>query len=601
MISTRALFALAVACFTLDRPGRAAQPIDYILPDARESRPEPAVIVGAEAAPGADDVVAYRSFDGHDYTLNRIRGKQIDVLLPDSWFGADLITPVLGRRLVDKLDILYSEYQETLGAEPPGPAKTSVAFVTTCGYGCGYVGYKGVEIAPDTGAQGYILPYLKQDILQGVFHHEFAHNFDLYNNYLHYEGGDFAHAWTEYFHDFGGTIYNQSGSESSTADEARIREHTMLFEKYIKDPKQTWQTCFKVTASPLCPHPNDVWAGTLVHFGAMHGDQAVIRYFAYLKQVRDANTPAAATVEERTDLYLRALSEAVQQNTACYADAWRWYISPALRAELTAKFGATAPACLDVDGDTRQPVIDDCNDGNAAISGKAKEVAGNQIDDDCDFRVDEKESKEAADFPSNLALTLPAQVVARLGNTADRDSFEVNFPKTTWIYTKLCSSSTFSGWLSIDKGSQTHYHFTWAENCGNGGFGEYHQIPAGKRRFEVFRYDKPGPYTFELLPGIAWPPTGWTTLKPAVVQGAQIVLKAPTAVGARFATTPTHVRFWVSGFGVVGERPYKPTTAFRWTPPTPIPAGTTYRAQALTNGVPSSAYSQAAVVPPSSL
>ena len=45
MISTRALFALAVACFTLDRPGRAAQPIDYILPDARESRPEPAALM----------------------------------------------------------------------------------------------------------------------------------------------------------------------------------------------------------------------------------------------------------------------------------------------------------------------------------------------------------------------------------------------------------------------------------------------------------------------------------------------------------------------------------------------------------------------------
>lgn len=51
--------------------------------------------------------VNYRSFAGVNYTLKAFQGRYVAVLLPDSWLGADKLTPDLVRVFVDRADLLY--------------------------------------------------------------------------------------------------------------------------------------------------------------------------------------------------------------------------------------------------------------------------------------------------------------------------------------------------------------------------------------------------------------------------------------------------------------------------------------------------------------
>ena len=69
---------------------------------------------------------------------------------------------------------------------------------------------------------------------------------------------------------------------------------------------------------------------------------------------------------------------------------------PALRdalqseiADLDSRLEALEGQFVDDDGDTFSEVQNDCDDDDAAVNPLATEVAGNEIDDDCDHLIDE--------------------------------------------------------------------------------------------------------------------------------------------------------------------------------------------------------------------
>jgi Ca-dependent carbohydrate-binding module xylan-binding/Putative metal-binding motif len=87
----------------------------------------------------------------------------------------------------------------------------------------------------------------------------------------------------------------------------------------------------------------------------------------------------------------------------------------------------------------------------------------------------------------------------------------------------------------------------------------------------------------------AVPLAPWAELAPAAKQGNNFMLRATTLTldAPIVSETPTKIRFWVTGVGVVGTIPYTQDAFYLWTPPANLAAGTYgYRAQLMTDTKP---------------
>ena len=95
-------------------------------------------------------IVPYRSFDGVDYQREAWLGEHIALLIPPE---ADVDEATMAQ-LLAALDAGYEYYAHITGREPVPyrtvEGRTSIAVVdATCGAGCGYLGFTGIEFLPD--------------------------------------------------------------------------------------------------------------------------------------------------------------------------------------------------------------------------------------------------------------------------------------------------------------------------------------------------------------------------------------------------------------------------------------------------------------------
>ncbi len=175
---------------------------DYLVPgggayqewEAANSGPVGAGKAGARAISGDGAAVTYTAFNSTAYTnLVEYRGKYTRLLLNSLWMTTT--TEAQRIQFLDYADKVYSDYRRMIGKDPSGSGLLSIATVTTCGYGCGYVGAKGIELDPAAGLRDDILGSLAENGSSGVLTHEFAHNFDVFHNHMSY-WSDWGHAWT---------------------------------------------------------------------------------------------------------------------------------------------------------------------------------------------------------------------------------------------------------------------------------------------------------------------------------------------------------------------------------------------------------------------
>src|SRR6185436_5546248 len=115
----------------------------------------------------------------------------------------------------------------------------------TCGWGCGYVGYKGVEIIDNSDARTSVIDDLNAGMLPSVIVHEMNHNFDLYNSILNYLP-DHVHAWTS-FMDYYIRVYTRMGNVDQTPEMVQTEALDRFYRPYINDPASTWATCVRET------------------------------------------------------------------------------------------------------------------------------------------------------------------------------------------------------------------------------------------------------------------------------------------------------------------------------------------------------------------
>lgn len=582
---------LAFASARLDAvPYELGRESDYKFPPKDLSRQaEPVRVIPGPAFAGGE-LVEYQAIDGTWHTLTRFRGRHVAVLLPDSWMGEGKLDEPLIEVFVDRSDLLYETFRELVGGEPGPDGLLNIAVVPTCGFGCGWVGTKGLEVASDEEALGRVRPELAAGHTPEVISHEMAHNFDIYNAYLGY-WGDFAHAWTWLFQTYT-YVYSREGSAERSPEDVFRQSLRLTFERYMAS-SSTWESCLR---DGLCPFRNEAWAGTLWRMARLHGPDAIKGYTRFVGAYRSSH-PEPPSAEAKNDLHVEAMAAGVSLNLGCYVDAWRWHASAALRARMESDHGPGNAFCEDLDADSFSPLTGDCDDEDPGVRPGASEVLDG-LDGDCDGLVDDLSTAEPSggDFPPLQPVAYPAEITGRITDQ-DSDGFRFNVPSARQVRIELCSEPDFLGWLFFYNrdGSWRGYQYTGSVP-GECSSRRYELDNGGEWRFSVDLnvISQPGRYRVRLFEPDPLPAPPWAlTASRALCDGSYLFTSAAEGGGPAAAG----VRFWVSGIGFVGEAPYAPLSGVRWTPPGGFdPAAHKLRAQALSGANPATAFTVLAPV-----
>lgn len=568
-------------------PGEAPASGRFVLGPRRPAKP--AGVAGADTSPCIDcaETVTYTAFDGAVYQLQAFRGKNVALLLPDSWLGAAGLTADERRDLLDRSDWFYEHYKELMQAEPAGSGLLTIAGVpVTCGGGCGLVGAKGIEFAADPGNFNFMRPEIAADKVPGVIVHEMSHNFDIHSSYLSYLP-EHGHAWTTFMGEYS-AVYARLGMKDFSPADLEDYEVRKWYRPYYQDPTADWAECVR---DGLCEgrgiYRNDAWGGITQRFAQIHGPEAVRGAMAFLNAY-EQTYPEPSGAEAREDLHIEAMAAGAGLDLGCYVDTWRWNASPALRARMTSTYGAINPYCADADADGFSVLAGDCNDGSSAVHPGATETV-NGVDDDCDGQVDDLLAAEpvAGDFPNPTSLSFPAQVRGLI-TAGDGDFFLVTLPSTPGphaVEINLCSEPDFQGWLFVydQGGNWLDYQFVPKGQCS----AKTYALTGGltwRIGVELNTESLPGAYHMVVATKRPWPAT-WGSAEP-VTCASGYRLRSTTQSLSGALTAPDRVRFWVSGVGFVGSTAYASSAASSWLPAQIRETTQGYRAELLAGPTP---------------
>jgi len=398
----------------------------------------------------------YTSFAGTTFNLTAYDGIRVRFALPDSWIQPEGLTTIQLRRLIELTDLTYTLLQEITAGEPQGTGLLTIAVIPT-GNLAGHAGsnFKGIELSESE--LGSTIQNLNNDLTSPVLLHELSHNFELWILYLSLGYPDSSHAWTSFLIPFF-QYYSRAGTLQSDADsllQKKLTEYTLDWDS----TGATWADCVK--NGNHCPNisANNAWAGLLLRYTKLHGVEAILKAFRYLRDYA-ATHPATGpnptnpqTTDARNDLLIEALAEGAQQNLLCEVDTWHWSVSSEARMRINQRFPAPNFFCIDADRDGFSPLMKDADDSNPQIKPTATETI-NMIDDDGNGIIDDLLLTEQTDFPSTTLSAPTISVPSRIQGTAmpsDIDTIIINssdsLPRRLRV--NLQSPNTFVGFIQL--------------------------------------------------------------------------------------------------------------------------------------------------------
>lgn len=527
----------------------------------------------------SDRVGSYNDFNGNRHYLEELRGKYTRLLLTKE----DLNTMSLpqARELLDQQDILYAQLKELTGGEPAGDGLLTVAFVETCGAGCGNVGAKGVEIDPDFASKSTAETY---DFVA----HEMTHNFDTLGAYF-FCGNDTSHSWTAWIQNYLDVATLHSSGARSPEKYQAFRVKELFTHPYLSVAGHSWDTCVKSNAYCGGLDTHLIQAGFCHKVAALHGVAAVQRALGFIRTaiVSRNLSPNAMSPEQRNDLMLEAFSFGAQTNLTCYADSWNWAISSTLRNNLATLYGNNNTLCADADGDGFSIIQGDPNDSNPAVHPGAVETVNGQ-DDDGNGVVDELALSEGAGFPnspaSSLAVTPPIRIQGN-GSTANADFFHLDLTNQTSVELEITSLDGGSGWFRIDASNGIRKFEDFIPQTGK----LIGAVSLDRGRYEFHIDVNSGRYDALISTSPAWPPYDFAP-KPQQISTNQWLLTAVAIPSNLTNRTDVSLRLWVSNQGWIATNIVTSTNlnsvSLTWATPTNFNAySDTFRCQFFTNNI----------------
>lgn len=522
----------------------------------------PATGLPVVATPRWGERVPYRSFDGFDYTVTAFPGVHVEVLLSDSWVsGPQALTDEEIRRLVTRADLLYETYRDLTASEPQGEGPLRIAMVPIdAAVGYGWRGTRGIEIHEST-----LMHYreaMASDTSSALLSHEMAHNFDRTSN-SYAIGADRLHAWTSLVQHLA-LIYEKGVPvDPSEALEDAI-DALMYPPEWLADPRYSFEACAALDNDCGTPRINAMFAYLGLRALQLHGIERAPRLLDALThwQERFGETYDARSA---ADIYIEILSETIDRDASCYADAWKWYASPALRQRLASRYGPNT-FCADADGDGWTRLTGDPDDADPSSHPTAAEVPDGR-DNDADGVIDNASFVEGVDagFGADLPVTPPVVLDGAIDHLQVGDSFRFSTLTAQRFILTASRRGVFEGSVRlfrIDAGREIFVEGVTL--AAHGPTRRIWQLTPGHYRMFVSG-TVPGAYRLALRPAQEWP-IAWGTVAPPEIADGRARLAVETN-GLRVSQVPTHVVFWVEGIGEVAKLPWKPRVEFDWTIP----------------------------------
>ncbi len=535
------------------------------------------------------EVVNYVSFKGNTYSLTEFRGKNVSILLPDSWVTG--LSLEERRTLLDRTDLLYEHFKNLVGEEPLGSDLLRIAFVMdSCGWGCGYIGSKGVEVLDADWSLAIAKAALQSGHVPEVISHEMSHNFDVYFNYLSYLR-EHAHAWTAFLDDYI-QVFSQQGYLEKSPTTVLNKNVMQRWDQYLNSPGATWQN-FVRDGDPNLERTHLAWGGLNLRFAQLNGPAAMRAAMQFLHNYK-VQTPFTqlTTPEEKEDLRMQSLASGAELNISCFADEWRWQASVVLRETLSNSYGNQNPFCVDIDLDGYSALQGDLDDHNPSVHPGAVEIR-NEVDDDCDEIVDNVIFSEpvGGDFTGHPNATVLPSLPVRIkgfAGTYDSDYFLFTLPQPEIVNFSVRPSPEFQGLLHMHAENRLSWLTSLDIPLGTDAAKSWNYASAGDWTFEIYEpvIASPAEYSIDVYTLDPWP-IDWGVVQPAEKVGGAYRLTLNTTNLPGLTPRATEVRFWVSGVGFVKSVAYRQSVSYDWVPSADVEAGTyAYRAQLFSGDIP---------------
>lgn len=297
------------------------------------------VTVLAAAAPIVKPLPqTYTTFGGDKLNLFMYRGTKIAILA-----NSDSLDSIAMSKWLNAMDGAYSFYELATGREPMPYANVTyidgrsiIARVeTTCGAGCAYLGWTGVEML-NTNFDDLYRRLLTDNQYDQVPFYELGRNFWFYSDKLEYKSNDPVVTGYAVFMRFAAIDYlGLDGAPFNGilpyADfENQVRS---LRTQYLADRSLNWNNTLGIGQG--VPQSNwgatDLFASFCFYLADSYGTQWVLEVWK-----EAGKRPDATTTQDAVDNFVVAASLAANSNLAPLFDYWRWPVSPDAVAEIKA-------------------------------------------------------------------------------------------------------------------------------------------------------------------------------------------------------------------------------------------------------------------------
>lgn len=288
-----------------------------------------ALLMLASLPAAAQTPTSYRSFDGTSLSLFAFEGQKVALLLDSATQDPAAIQQTLAA-----FDAAYTYYANVTGRLPTPFAATTyngkltIAQVpTTCGAGCGYVGFNGIEIE-----SGYWRGVMDGIRLRGEFDqivfYEFGRNFWFYTDQAELVSPDargtiatgFAVALRFESMTAAGVTPAPFGGTPFAQFRSIVRG---LVDQYVADPTLTFDNTIRVGVNPLPYGATDLFASFYLRLSDEFGPTFAPRFWRELGQMQRANT----TIDAVDNMVVAATIAAGVNLVARFRDEWRWPVS----------------------------------------------------------------------------------------------------------------------------------------------------------------------------------------------------------------------------------------------------------------------------------
>lgn len=271
----------------------------------------------------------YTSFDNTSLSLYAWQGNKIMLLS-----SSNTLNPTTMNNWVLKMDTAYNYYALCTGQEPT--FYTGVTYInnrstiaqvpTTCGAGCGYLGWTGIEML--TSYFDNMYNYINnQNLYDQIPFYELGRNFWFYDNQLKYQSNDpIVTGYAVFMRFMAMEAANVQGAPFNSWTFSQFKNNVInLLPSYMADPTLNWGNTLGVGQG--VPNSNlggtDLFASFCFYlrdnYCGNHWVENVWK-FAGLR-------PTATNTQDAVDNFVIASSQAANTNLTSLFQYWKWTVS----------------------------------------------------------------------------------------------------------------------------------------------------------------------------------------------------------------------------------------------------------------------------------